>query len=357
MGFPVLEDINWKSEMKKMDMAITRTTNQAILLITMGSELKDGSLNVNQRSIETMQKLFENQSVGKVLVSDYTTEAKFVIPDIAGILDPKKYDVVNTDIQMGLNNILVGEDKFANTSIKIQVFIERLKQGREAFLNQFLSPEIKRICKSLGFKNYPQPHFEEIELKDKTTWNRVVAQLLQYGVLTAEEGLQAIDTGRLPEPTESIESQKRFKELKEEGYYAPLIGGSQEEGRPEGSKSPQTTKKVTPVGENTSGSQKFSIEKIKQNLSLAEKLETEVQEHLKLKYGNKRVTNKIRSLANEVCKVVMANEPAEKWLDKSRKYVDNPTDTNSKKVKEIQSIAYEHQVDDYLASLLYESKI
>lgn len=358
MGFPVLEDINWKSEMKKMDMAITRTTNQAILLITMGSELKDGSLNINQRSIETMQKLFENQSVGKVLVSDYTTEAKFVIPDIAGILDPKKYNVVNTDIQMGLNNILVGEDKFANTSIKIQVFIERLKQGRDAFINQFLSPEIKRICKSLGFKNYPQAHFQEIELKDKTTWNRVVAQLLQYGVLTAEEGLEAIDTGRLPEPTESIESQKKFKGLKEEGYYAPLIGGGQQqEGRPEGSKSPQTTKKVTPVGENTSGSQKFSVEKIKQNLSLAEKLESEVQEHLKLKYENKRVTNKIRNLANEVCKVIMANEPAEKWLEKSKKYVDNPTDTNSKKVKEIQSIAFEHQVDDYLASLLYESKI
>jgi hypothetical protein len=180
---------------------------------------------------------------------------------------------------------------------------------------------------------------------------------LQYGVLTAEEGLQAIDTGRLPEPTESIESQKRFKDLKEEGYYAPLIGGNQEEGRPEGSKAPQTTKKVTPVGENTSGSQKFSVEKIKQNLSLAEKLETEVQEHLKSKYKNKRVTNKIRSLANEVCKVVMANEPAEKWLEKSKKYVDNPIDTNSKKVKEIQSIAFEHQVDDYLASLLHESKI
>ena len=92
-------------------------------------------------------------------------------------------------------------------------------------------------------------------------------------------------------------------------------------------------------------------------MSLAEKLESEVQEHLKLRYDNKRVTNKIRNLTNEVCKVIMANEPAEKWLEKSKKYVDNPTDTNSKKVKEIQSIAFEHQVDDYLASLLYESKI
>lgn len=360
MGFPVLEDINWKAEMKKMDMAITRTTNQAILLITMGSELKDGSLNVNQRSIETMQKLFENQSVGKVLVSDYTTTAKFVIPDIANILDPKKYQVVNQDIQMGLNNILIGEEKFANTSIKVQVFIERLKQGRDAFINQFLAPEIKRVCKSLGFKNYPEPNFQEIELKDKTTWNRVVAQLLQYGILTADEGLEAIESGRLPEPEESIESQKKFKELKDEGYYTPLIGGGnqkEEEGRPGGSKSPQTTKKVSPVGENTTGGEKFSVERIKENLLLAQKLESEVQEQLKAKYDNKRVTNKIRNISDDICRVVMANESPEEWIEKAADYIVNPIDTNHNKVKEIQSIACKHQLDDYLASILYVSKI
>jgi len=360
LGFPVLEDINWKSEMKKMDMALTRTTSQAILLITMGSELKDGSLNINQRSIETMQKLFENQSIGKVLVSDYTTQAKFVIPDIASILDPKKYSVVNEDIQMGLNNILVGDDKFANTSIKIQVFIERLKQGRDAFINQFLSEEIKRICKSLGFKNYPKAHFQEIELKDKTTWNRVVAQLIQYGVLTAEEGIEAIGTGRLPEPEESLDSQKRFRELKDQGFYSPLLGGGgggEPVGRPEGESAPQTTKKVSPVGENTSGSQKFSVEKIKESLALAEKLETEIQEKLKLKYENKRVTNKIRTLSSELCKIVMANESSDKWLEKVGEYINNPADTNAEAIQEIQNIAMEHQVDEYLASLLYASKV
>ena len=357
MGYPVLEDINWKSEMKKMDMAITRTTNQAILLITMGSEMKDGSLNVNQRSIETMQKLFENQSVGKVLVSDYTTEAKFVIPDIAGILDPRKYSVVNQDIQMGLNNILVGEEKFANTSIKVQVFIERLKQGRDAFINQFLVPEIKNICKSVGFKNFPTPHFEEIELKDKTTWNRVVAQLLQYGVLTPEEGMQAMESGRLPEPSDSIDSQRKFRELRDEGLYNPLIGGGNEAGRPEGETSPQTTKKVSPIGENTTGSAKFSVEKIKENLANAQKLEAQVQESLKLKYENKRVTNKIRSISDEVCKVIMANEPVDKWIEKVQDYIDNPVDTNHNRVEEVEAIACEHQVDDYLASLLLESKI
>ena len=86
MGYPVLEDINWKQEMKKMDMALTRTTNQSILLVTMGTEPEKGG--VNQKNLLAMQKLFENESVGRVLISDYTTQAKFVIPDIAGILDP-----------------------------------------------------------------------------------------------------------------------------------------------------------------------------------------------------------------------------------------------------------------------------
>ena len=157
MGYPVLEDINWKQEMKQMDMAVARTTNQAILLITMGTKPQDGG--VNQKNLMAMQKLFENESVGRVLISDYTTDAKFVIPDIGNILDPKKYDVVNQDIQMGLNNILLSDEKFANTSIKVQVFMERLKQGRRVFLENFLMPEIRRVSKEMGFKNYPRCSF------------------------------------------------------------------------------------------------------------------------------------------------------------------------------------------------------
>ena len=120
MGYPVLEDINWKQEMKKMDMAVARTMQQAILLVTMGAEPEKGG--VNQRNLEAMQQLFENESVGRVLISDYTTEAKFVIPDIGNLLGPQKYEVVENDIQMGLNNILVGGEKFANQAIRLKYF-------------------------------------------------------------------------------------------------------------------------------------------------------------------------------------------------------------------------------------------
>ena len=57
MGYPVLEDINWKQEMKKMDMAVARTMQQAILLVTMGAEPEKGG--VNQRNLEAMQQLLK----------------------------------------------------------------------------------------------------------------------------------------------------------------------------------------------------------------------------------------------------------------------------------------------------------
>jgi len=68
MGYPVLEDINAKAEMRKMDMAVTRTTQQAILLVTMGTDPDKGG--VNQKNLEAMQALFQNESVGRVLIAD-----------------------------------------------------------------------------------------------------------------------------------------------------------------------------------------------------------------------------------------------------------------------------------------------
>ena len=244
MGFPVLDDINWKLEMKKMDMAVTRTTQQAILLITMGTEPEKGG--INQKNLESMQKLFENQSVGRVLIADYTTKAEFVIPDIAALIGPEKYEVVDRDIQIGLNNILIGNEKFANQSIKVQVFIERLKQAREAFINEFLIPEIRRISKDLGFKNFPMPHFQDIDLKDDLQYSRVYTRLVELGVLTPEEGIQAIETGRLPNEEESKLAQEKFKSLKDNGLYQPLIGGPKlDAGRPAGTTGiPQSTKNV-----------------------------------------------------------------------------------------------------------------
>jgi len=89
--------------MKAIDMAVARTTQQVVLLITRGYESKNGDYMFDPKVIAATQQLFSSESVGKVLVADFTTKASFVIPDISNILDSKKYQQVNEDIKTGLN--------------------------------------------------------------------------------------------------------------------------------------------------------------------------------------------------------------------------------------------------------------
>ena len=404
MGYPVLDDINWKAEMKKMDMAIARTMQQTVLLVTMGAEPEKGG--INQKNLEAMQSLFANESVGRVLIADYTTKAEFVVPNVASILDPKKYEVVDRDIENGLLSIVTGGtgEKFANQNIKIELFMARLRQARETFLNQFLAPEIKRIAKSLGFKNYPTPYFHKLSIRNNDIMSRIYARLVEVGVLTAEEGVEALETGKLPSPEESKVSQQGFKKMRDSGLYEPVMGGpetqktladktgtlqneitdknikSQEKiskekakeaakkpagaaparksstngpaGRPSGTKSPQTTKKVSPVG----ASEQYILSAVKDNFIKADKLYKKVQTALKRKHKIKELDESQQAIAFEITKTIVANEEPEVWDKKVKDYLKSPVDTNPDRIKEIQDIAYTHQVDDYLASILYISR-
>lgn len=374
-GYPVLEDINWKSELKKMDMAITRTMQQAILLVTMGAEPEKGG--VNQKNIQIMQEIFQNESIGRVLVADYTTEAKFVIPDIASLLDPKKYEVVNQDILVGLNNVLFGQgEKFANQSTKVEVFMARLRQARQSFINNFLMPEIKRISKELGFRSFPNPEFEKIALKDNTNVARIYNRLIEIGVLTPEEGIQAIESGRLPDSDESIESQKEHKKNKDKGLYEPIMGGphtqekladmkvdqnqqtpktNKEAGRPQGTGTPQSTKNVSPIGEGALVN--FSLSSVTENVGLANKLIKSVESQLRIEHGIKRLNKKQKEVAEAIAELIIVNEEPKDWDKKVKAYVKKPVDQNSERVKKVQEVAAEHQVNTYLAGILYASKM
>jgi len=355
MGFPVLEDISAKIEMRRMDMALTRTIQQVVLLITMGTEPDKGG--VNQENLKTMQNLFTNQSIGRVLIADYTTKAEFVIPQIADILDPRKYEVIDRDINIGLNNILVGNEKFANTTTKVSLLGQKLIQARQAFITDFLLPEIKRISKEIGFKVFPTPFFEDMDLKTDQNLNRIYTRLMELGVLTPEEGLKAIETGVLPSPDESLQSQTSFINLKDKGLYQPLIGGPKiDAGRPAGSTGiKQTTKNVKPVG--TSSKANYSVTKLKDIVEATNKLGVEVENILKKKHKLKKLNDKQKEVALDITKIIVANEEKSNWISKISEYIDSPVDKNQKTVEEIHGIACEHQVDSYMASLLYHSKI
>jgi hypothetical protein len=377
MGFPVLEDINWKQELKNMDMAISRTIQQTVLLVTMGN---DEIGMPTKEQIGTLRKIFENESVGRILVTDYTTNIKFIIPEIGQILDPRKYEVVDRDIRYGLNNVLFGEEKYANTSTKIEVFLSRLKHARETFMNEFLIPEMKKISKDLGFKNIPTPRFKDADFKSDVSLTRTYSRLIELGVLTPEEGLTAIDTGRLPLPDESIKSQKEFIKLQDEdGLYRPLLnkpagtpggppmppkptpapspGISGPTGRPAGTGTPQTTKTPGKIGVKANeGTSKVNADLVAKNLMKFDQLVESVGTYLKDKYSRKNLSKEQKDIIKTVAETIATNESPKDWSSKIENYINKPVEVTVN-MNEIQTIAEEYGIDYKTAILLYHSRI
>jgi hypothetical protein len=358
MGFPVLEDINYKQELKNMDMAISRTIQQTVLLVTMGND-EVGMPTKDQ--IGTLRKIFENESVGRILVTDYTTNIKFIIPEISSILDPKKYEVVDRDIRYGLNNVLFGEEKYANTNTKIEVFLSRLKHARETFMHDFLMPEMKKIGRNLGFKNLPTARFKDADFKSDANLTRVYSRLIELGVLTPEEGITAIDTGRLPLPEESVESQKGFQKLQDDGLYQPLLNKGQQQpaGRPTGTGTPQTTKapRSTPTAVKASEPKpKINADLVAKNLVKFDNLVVGVETALKEKYNRKRLTKEQKEIIETIAETIATNEPPKEWLNKINDYINKPVQV-SVNMERINEIAAEYGLDYKTAILLYHSQL
>ncbi len=390
MIYPVLDDLEFKTELKKMDRAICRTVQQANLFITLGYEDKNGNYNYNQKAADALANIFQNESVGHVVIADFTTKAQFVIPTIGDILAPEKYQIVNEDIRQGLNDILFSgssSEKFANQQAKIKIFVEKLKQARESFLNSFLIPEIKRISKIMGFRTFPEPHFKEMDLDNDIEFARIFSRLAEIGFLTPEETFDAIETRRLPTKEESLDSQSEFKDLKDKGFYEPIVGGpktqkdmqtqqltTQKEisqmnnetklampkntkkipgttGRPSGIRTPQSTKKMTPIGA------KFSLKKVYENLALASQLQTDVEKFLKKQFKIKELTPEQKAAVDDLSELIIANEQPELWKSQIQDYFKNPVDKNPSRIEELNSIAFEHQVDNFLAAILLNSKL
>jgi hypothetical protein len=303
------------------------------------------------------QELFRNESVGRVLIADWTTEMEFVIPDLNKILGAEKYKVVNQDISDGLMNIFFSEAKFADSMIKTKMFLERLNEARKAFLNLFLKPEMKRIGEELGFRDIPDVEFEEIDLKDEVEYMKVYTRLAELGLLTSDETFDAIKTNQLPTPSDSEQSQREFKKLRDKGLYEPLVGGNADSdsanGRPAGTKAPQKTKKVKPVG---ASERTFSAMTLVDVVNDSQKLMAKAEMSYKQHHNIKRLSKKNKEISHSIAKTVIYNEERGEWCNKLDEYIAGDFVPNNKASMTLAEISADHQVSDLLAALLMHSE-
>ena len=355
-GYPVLEDINAKMEMKKMDQAIMRTVENVILMITMGTEPEKGG--INHHNVKAMQKLFQNESVGRVLVSDYTTKADFIIPDINKVVGPQKYDVINKDIKEGLQNIILNEDKYNGAEIKARVFLDRLKEAREAFINDFLQPEIKRIAKDLGFRSYPTVKFQDVDLRDEVQLMRVTTRLMELGILTAEQGMQIIQTGRFPLAEELDAAQDKFVEQRKKGHYNPIVGGipmieEDEGGEIKEQKVPGVPGR--PVG-TTDAAKTLSREAIQATVYEVEALQSLATEEMLKKIGKKKLNKQQKEMLANLCESVVCGSEKENWTSTMISCVNDYTNIEKLNIlNEIYDVSDAHKLELYPSAILYHS--
>ena len=381
-GFPVLDDINFKMEMKKIDQSICRTIENVVLLITMGTTPDNGG--INPRNIRAMQALFQNQSVGRILVSDYTTKAEFIIPDIQRVIGPSKYEVVNQDIKEGLQNIILSQEKFASTEVKAQMFLQRLKEARDTFLNEFLQAEIRQLCKNFGFRDIPTAKFETIDLKDPAQIQRVITRMMELGILPPEQGMKVIDTGVFPDAPTLEKAQEKFVDDRQKGYYNPLVGGTpmpmdfeeeeeiEEIRHPEGAKlldqrrryeekknnrGKSPSRPGRPVGSKTLAKTKYSVQDIKETVDDTNNLYATLVTEAKKVFKRKRLNKHQTSVLEKVCEsVVIAKNPKD-WLSTAKSCIKNAAKLiDLKPLKEVVDISAEHELDDYAAAILHHSR-
>jgi len=354
-GFPVLEDINAKMELKKMDQAITRTVENVILLITMGADPEKGGVNPN--NMAAMQNLFKNESVGRVLVSDYTTKAEFIIPELNLVLGPEKYQILNDDIKQGLQNIVVGEEKFNSTQVKAQIFIDRLQESRYGFLNDFLNKEIKRIAKDLGFRSWPEARMKDIDMRDEVQLMRASTRLMELGIITPEQGMEMFHNGKFPEPDQLDEAQKDFLEDREKGYYNPIVGGvpvyspngeaqgpKKEAGRPEG---------TTDIPLTNAAYSRSSIQKTIYDIdSFIHDAKDKMISHL----GVSKLSEAQEEMVSNLCESIVCSYNKEYWGETLKSCVKDFNEIEKlDTLKEVLDISAQHTLETYPAAILYHS--
>ena len=356
MIFPLLNQLEYKLMLQKMDMSLVKTMEQVFMLVTAGDRKDQYNPGVNPKALANLQAIFQNQAIGRVLVADYTTKAEWKIPDLKGLLGKDKYEQVDKDIQEGLGYAFFGEDKFANATVKAKLFVESLREGRRIFLENFLMPEVKKLCESMGFKNVPTVEFEKIDVSDKTALQRVYAQMAQLGLLTPDELNDALDTGVLPTQIESTTNQTAFKAARDKGLYQPLLGKPEgdDNGRPAGTGGTKMPGRKTGT---LKGNYQFSIASIIDNVGVMAKVQQEVENAYKKTYKLKELSDAQAFVARTVAKSIVINEPPEKWLTSVKAYIKDPKNIPDDISSAIDNISIEFETDGWTAVALYKARV
>jgi hypothetical protein len=299
----------------------------------------------------------------------------------------EKYEILNKDIEEGLQNILIGESKYADTKLKLKIFMNRLEESRNLFLKEFLQPEIKRICKSLGMRSFPTVKFVKTDTLDDSDLQKLVTRMMELGLLTPEQGLKTIRTGIFPNETDLVPAQKDYLENRKEGYYMPLVNSinlhkEDDEAKQQNfenkmvveqkkttsdlakntiTPSPVGTPKTATSSPSSGGrplgksNATFSKKSILSTTKEINEFELKTFAAFSEKYGVEKM-EKDKELISRVSESIIVAKEKEEWDETLSKIVEDFDHLSELNIStEVLDVGAKHQLDDLAAAILYHS--
>jgi hypothetical protein len=243
-----------------MDKAVSRVVSRILIHVKVGTE----NLIPSPNALTAIQNKLNNASTQTYLITDGTVEINQYFPDVGAMLDPKKYEAVTLDIvtALGISPAVYGNasSSFSNNFLSIKVLVERIADGKNKILRQFLIPECIRVAQAFKLKNPSEivPEIVGVDLTNDIEMRKLYNRLYELGVLSPKSVLDVYKNDTLPTYDEEVENQQEFKQQVEAGLFQPALNkgmNSPQAGRPSGTQSPEQTKpvKTTPKGSKTAG--------------------------------------------------------------------------------------------------------
>jgi len=188
MIWPVMNDVLYKRDLRAMDRSVINSTINAITIFKLGS-IKDGFVAPPEHYRQFAEMLRTPTYSHNIIWNDaITMESNY--PPIEKILGVEKYKSVDKDILsgMGIPSILVGGGEggsFSNAFLQVRTLLERLEDGRTEVL-KWIQAQLRMIAEVMGHRDIPQVRFGQMSLRDEQAEKKLVIQLLDRNVISAE---------------------------------------------------------------------------------------------------------------------------------------------------------------------------
>lgn len=270
--FPSLDSLKHKRNLRRMDYSLASRVITAIQLITLGSDEFPVTEDDDEQFAAIRQQMIYRNSFGKdiervfQLFGNHTLKIQWVMPDVAALLDEKKYQEVNQDIiyGMGFPRILItgeteksgaGNQEFAMFSPKAMMDNFRAK------ILTVLKDIVFEVQTANNIKETPVIRFKPLTLFDYQTLLKSLADLYSGGNLSRTSYSEILGHNWDDEIT-LREKEKKVLEEKGLDEIAPTPFSKVPNA---GDKTPEDNQRESPVGKKTIGSKPSDVNKTSPN--------------------------------------------------------------------------------------------